>query len=88
MKRRYDITHAVILILFLVIANFLDNAILKGILLLLLSGILVFNTAMRLKQKIDNKFTDKIFLGLLLFLDSVLLLGSVFVIISAIMEAV
>jgi hypothetical protein len=88
MKRRYDITHAVILILFLVVANFLGNAIIKGILLLLFSGILVFNTVMKLKQKKENKFTDKILLGLLLFFDSILVLGSVFVIVSAIMEAV
>lgn len=88
MKKRYDITHAVILILFLVIANFLGNAILKGILLLLFSGILVFNAVSKLRQKKDDRFTDKIFLGILLFLDSMLLLGSVFVIISAIMEVV
>lgn len=88
MKRRYDITHAVILILFLVVANFLGNAIIKGILLLLFSGVLVFNTVMKLKQKKENKFTDKILLGLLLFFDSILVLGSVFVIVSAIMEAI
>jgi hypothetical protein len=88
MKRRYDITHAVILILFLVVANFLGNAILKGILLLLFSGILVFNAVTKLKQKKEDKFTDKILLGILLFLDSVLVLGSVFVIVSAVVDAV
>jgi hypothetical protein len=88
MKKRYDITHAVILILFLVVANFLGNALLKGILLFLFSGVLVFNTVMKLIQKKEDKFTDKILLGILLFLDSLLLLGSVFVIISAIMDFV
>lgn len=86
MKRRYDITHAVILVLFLIIANFIGNAIIKGILLLLFSGVLIFNTVVKLKVKKDDKFRDKIFLGILLFLDSVLALGSVYVIISALVD--
>jgi len=87
MKRRYDIIHSVILILFLVIAYFIENAIMKGILLSLFSGVLLFNTVLKLKTKKDDRFRDKIFLGILLFLDCVLLLGSVYVIISAVLEA-
>lgn len=58
----------------------------KGILLLLLSGVLVFNTILKLKTKKEDKFREKIFLGILLFLNSVLLLGSVYIIVSAIVE--
>jgi hypothetical protein len=86
MKRRYDIAHAVILVLFLVIASFIGNALIKGILLLLFSAVLLFNTILTLKMKKNDKFTYKIFYGILLFLDSVLALGAIFVIVSSIVE--
>ncbi len=86
MKRRYDITHAVILILILVVAYFIGNTIIRGILLLLFSVILVWNTVAKLRMKKEDRFTDKIFLGILLFLDSILVLGSVYIIVSSFIE--
>lgn len=83
MKRRYDVVHAIILVLFLVIADFLRNELLKGVLLLLFSVILIVNTVLKLKTKSD-KFRGKIFYGILLFLDTVLAIGAIYVIASAI----
>lgn len=80
MKRRYDILHAIILVLFLVIANFIGNAMIKGIILLLFSVVLIVNTTLKLKSKKDDKFRGKIFYGILLFLDIVLAIGSITVI--------
>ena len=86
MKRRYDIVHAIILVLFLVLANFIGNAIVKGLLLLLFSTALIINTIVKLKMKKNDKIADKIFYGILLFLDVVLAAGSIYVIVSAILE--
>lgn len=86
MEKRYDIIHAVILVLFLVVAVFIGNAIVKGILLLLFSGVLIFSTIIKLMKKKDDKIKGKIFYGILLFLDSMLALSSVFVIASAIVD--
>jgi hypothetical protein len=83
MKKRYDFLHTAILILFLVIAYFIGNAILRGILLLVFSGVLMFNTIVKLKTVKSDKIRDKILYGILLFLDSVLLLGAIYVIVSA-----
>lgn len=86
MKKRYELLLAVVLVLFLVIAYFIGNAIIKGILLLLFSGALIFSTAMKLRMKKDDKFRDKFFYGILLFLDVILALGAVFVIVTGIVE--
>ncbi len=86
MKRRYDIVHAIILVLFLVFANFIGNAIVKGLLLLLFSTVLIINTIVKLRMKKNDKITDKIFYGILLLLDVVLAVGSIYVIVSAILE--
>lgn len=84
MERRYDIVQAAILILFLVAAGFIGNSIVKGILLLLFSAVLIFSTVSKLKKKKDDKIKSKIFYGILLFLDSVLALASLYVIISSV----
>lgn len=84
MGRRYDIVQAVILVLFLVAAGFIGNSIVKGILLLLFSAVLIISTVSKLKKKKDDKVKSKIFYGILLFLDSVLALASIYVIISSI----
>ncbi|MHB8129866.1 MAG: hypothetical protein ACYDEX_12785 [Mobilitalea sp.] len=79
MNRRYDILHAIILILFLVVANFVDNTTLKGVLLFLFSTVLIINTVMKLKMIKDDKFKRKFFYGILLFLEVMLAVGSIFV---------
>ena len=86
MKRRYDIVHAIILVLFLVLANFLDNTMIKGVILLLFSAVLIVNTMMKLRIKMNHKFSDKLFYGLLLFLDTALAVGAIYVIISGVLE--
>ncbi len=88
MKRIYDITHGVILVLILVVAVVINNSIIKGILLLLFSGVLLFNTIIKLKTKMDEKFTEKIFYGILLFIEVILALGALYTIILGIAEAV
>jgi hypothetical protein len=85
MKRKYDIVHAILLVLFLVIANFIGNAIIKGILLLLFAGVLIGNAVCKLKMAEDS-FRDKLFYGILLFLDAVLALGAIFAIVSGVMD--
>lgn len=85
LKKRYEFLVAVILLLFLIIAYFIGNAVVKGILLLLFSAALIFSTAMKLKMKKDDKFKDKFFYGILLFLDILLALGAIFVIVAGFM---
>jgi len=87
LKKRYDVIHAVILVLFLIIASLIGNALIKGILLLLFSGVLIFNTVMKLVIKKDDKFREKYLFGILLFFDLLLAIGAIFVIVTAIFGA-
>lgn len=84
MVRRYDVLHAVILILILAIANIIGNSIVKGILLLLFSAVLIFNSLLILMQKKEDILRNKIFYGILLFLNILLAIGAIIVIIAAI----
>lgn len=84
MKRQYDALHAIILLAFLILASFISNAVIRGVMLLLFSTVLTVNTAFKLKAKLKEKLSDKIFYGVLLFLDLLLFLGAMVVIISAI----
>ena len=84
MKKRYEILLAFVLLLLLVIACLIKIAVIRGILLLLFSAALIFSTAMKLRMKKDDKFKDKFFYGILLFLDVILALGAIFVIVSGI----
>ncbi len=86
MKRRYDVFYVVILLLFLVIANFIGNAIIKGVLLLLFSLGLIWNTAMKLQEKIKAKQRSRIFYWILLLGDVILAIAAVAVIILAALE--
>jgi hypothetical protein len=86
MTRRYDILHAIILLLFLIIANFIGNAIIKGILLLLFSSILMINTTMKLVSKKNGKLRSKFFYCVLLLLDVILAAASIYVIAISIIE--
>jgi hypothetical protein len=86
MKKKLDLLYAVLMILFLFFAYFIKNSIVQGISLLLFSVILAVNTAIKLKTKLNNKFRDKFFYGILLFLDIVLAASALFVIITAIIE--
>jgi hypothetical protein len=85
LKKRFDIIYVILLVLFLVIAYFIGNAIIKGILLLLFSGVLIINTVVKLWQKKNDKFRARFMFGILLFLEVILALGAVFVIISGIL---
>lgn len=87
MKRRYDVLHAIVMILFLVIANFINNALVKGILLLVFSAVLTFNTAFQWKNKRDDKFVNKFFYGVLLILDIILVIAAISVIVISIKDA-
>lgn len=80
MKRRYDMMHATILISFLVIANFVGNAVVKGVLLLLFAAVLIVNTTLKLRTKRKDKISEQIFYWVLLILDVILAVGAIVVI--------
>ncbi|MDF2486623.1 MAG: hypothetical protein K0R46_2791 [Herbinix sp.] len=84
MKRRYDIILAVILISFLAIANFVGNAVIKGVLLFLFACVLAVNTALKLKSKINDKIGEQIFYWALLILDGILAIGAIIVIVISV----
>ena len=80
-KKRYDIIHALILISFLTIANFIRNDIMKGVLLLLFASVLIGNTALKLWAKKKDKLREQIFYWILLLLDITLAIGAIAVIV-------
>ena len=80
MKRRYDVMHAIILVTFLVIANFVGSAVVKGIVLLLFAAVLIVNTILKLKAKINDKIGEQIFYWVLLILDIILAVCAIVVI--------
>lgn len=82
-----DLIYSVILLVILLIAYLIGNAIVTGILLFVFSVILGFNTAIKLKNSMDGKFQAKFLYSLLLFLDIVLAVSSMFVVITAFIEA-
>ena len=84
MKRKYDFLHTIILISFLIVACFIENAIIKGILLLLFSSVLFGNTVIKLITKKNDKLSVKFFYGVLLFLDTILTVVSIYVIVTAV----
>lgn len=80
MKRRYDVMHAIILVSFLVIANFVGNAVVKGVLLLLFAAVLIVNTTLKLRTKRKDKISEQIFYWVLLVLDIILVVCAIVVI--------
>jgi uncharacterized membrane protein YozB (DUF420 family) len=58
-----------------------------GLLLFVFSVVLGVNTAIKLKNNMEGKFRAKFLYSLLLFLDIVLAVSSLFVVITAIIEA-
>lgn len=87
MKKIYDIVTAFVLLLLLVIGYFIDNAIVRGVLLLLFSASLIFITVMRLRVKMKDRFGGKFVYGILLFLELILAISATYVIVTAIMGA-
>ena len=83
MKRRYDVVHAIILLSFLVIAHFLGNAVIKGVLLFLFASVLIVNTVLKLKSKRKDKINEQIFYWVLLTLDVILAISAIVVIVSS-----
>ena len=81
MKRRYDIVHAIMLVFFLIIANFVGDAVVKGVLLLLFAAVLIVNTVLKLKAKINDKIGGQIFYWVLLILDIILAVCAIIVIV-------
>jgi hypothetical protein len=85
MKRRYDIMHAAILLVFLVIANFVGSAVVKGVLLLLFAAALIVNTILKLKTKMNDKIGGQIFYWVLLILDIILAVCAIVVIVMSVL---
>jgi hypothetical protein len=86
MKRRYDVLIVAILLLFLVIACFVGNAFVKGILLLLFSSCLIWNTVARLLEMRKEKLRRQIFYAVLLLFHILLAIGAIAVIVQAVLE--
>ncbi len=87
MMKRYDIAQTVILALLLAFAVAIGNVIIKGILLLLFSGLMIINIINILKKKREDKYIARVLYGLLLFLVSILALTSIYMIAATIIEA-
>jgi hypothetical protein len=75
--------HAGILLVFLVIANFIGNAAVKGVLLLLFAAVLIVNTVLKLKAKTKDKIGGQIFYWVLLILDIILAVCAIVVIVMS-----
>lgn len=88
MKRRYDVMHAIILITFLIIANFVGNAVVKGVLLLMFAAVLIVNTVLKLKMKMNDKIGGQIFYWVLLILDIILAVCAIVVIVMSALGSV
>jgi hypothetical protein len=86
MKRRYDVLIVAILMLFLVIAYFVGNAFVKGILLLLFSLCLIWNTVAKLLEMRKEKLRRQIFFAFLLLFNIILAISAVAVIVQAVLE--
>lgn len=82
-----DVLYSLILVGILLIAYLIGNPILNGILLFVFSVVLGANTAIKLKNNLDGKFRAKFLYSLLLFLDIVLAISSLYVVIIGFIEA-
>ncbi len=87
MRKRRELTQSVILAVTLIFSVLISNLIIKGILLLIFSGILIFNILSILKKDREDKYIARVLYGLLLFLVSVLALASVYMIITSFVES-
>lgn len=86
MKRRFDVFLVVVLLLILVIANFIGNDFVKGILLLIFSLCLGWNTIAKLREKRKEKLSSQILYALLLLFNIILAIGAIAVIVLAAIE--
>lgn len=87
MKKIFDIAIVCALLLLLVIGVFVDNAIIRGVFLLLFSAALTGNTIIRFIAKLKGNLSGKILYGILLLFEFLLLVSAFYVTISAIIEA-
>lgn len=86
MKRRFDVLIVAILLLFLIIATFVGNAFAKGILLLLFSSCLIWNTVAKLLELKKEKIRRQIFYVILLLFNILLAISAIAVIVQAVLE--
>jgi hypothetical protein len=73
--------HTAILLIFLVIANFVGNEVVKGVLLLMFAAVLIVNNILKLKTKMNDKIGGQIFYWVLLILDIILAVCAIVVIV-------
>ncbi|HHV09691.1 MAG TPA: hypothetical protein GXX75_05350 [Clostridiales bacterium] len=86
MKIRYDVVHAVVLLLVLMIAFFVGNTVIKGVLLLLFAAVLLLNTVYKLREKKEAQLRSKLLVWILLILDIILAVCAIDVIINGIVS--
>lgn len=84
MKKRFDILLAVLLVLFLVAAVFINNIIIRGIMLLVFSLVLIANTVWSLLLSMKGKVKDVVIYSILLFFEVALAIGSILVIVNTV----
>lgn len=85
MVRRNDTVYTLILVLILVIAFFIGISIVKGVLLFLFSGVLIYNAILKFKFMKTVKLSKCIFYGVFLSLNILLAAGAIAVIVSAVL---
>jgi len=82
-----DLLYTVILIGILLLAYIIKNSIARGILLFVFSVILGVNSGLKLKDKIGSKICVTVLYGFLLFFNIILAVSSLYVVITAFIEA-
>lgn len=86
MKKRFDILLAVLLVLFLVAAVFINSILIRGIMLLMFSLILIANTLWSLLLSMKGKVKDVVIYSILLFFETALAIGSILVIVNTVLR--
>lgn len=84
MKKRFDILLAVLLVLFLVAAVFINSIPIRGIMLLMFSLVLIANTVWSLLLSIKGKVKDVVVYSILLFFEAALAIGSILVLVNTV----
>jgi hypothetical protein len=87
MKKVYDIAVILVLLLLLIAGYFIDNAVVRGVFLLLFSAALIASTVIRLGTKMKGGFGRKFLYGVLLFLELILAISASYVIVTAVIGA-
>lgn len=85
MKKRFDILLALLLVLFLVAAVFINSILIRGVMLLIFALILIANTVWSLLLSVKGEAKDVVIYSILLFFEAALAIGSILVIVNTVL---